>query len=238
MALAAAAGLALAGLRAGGGDGVVLEVDDAVASVVPSTVRPNLPAAPPISAPEVVTVGAGEPADVTSLPDVTTTTERVEVRELVDIGEATRPRPQPVGLAIDTIDVAHYPIRQVGLADDGQLEVPDETEIGWYKYGATAGAPGATVMAAHVNWRGSQGPFARLGTVEPGDSVEVTLDDGTTRVYEVTERTMYGKLALPRERIWRNTGPEELVLITCGGEFNPELRSYKHNIVVYAVPVA
>ena len=48
---------------------------------------------------------------------------------------------------------------------------------------------------------------------------------------------MYGKLMLPRERIWRNTGPEELVLITCGGEFNPEIRSFKSNIVVYAVPV-
>jgi hypothetical protein len=75
------------------------------------------------------------------------------------------------------------------------------------------------------------------GTVEPGDQIEVALDDGTTRNYEVTEPTMYGKLELPKERIWRNTGPEELVLITCGGEFNPEIRSFKSNIVVYAVPI-
>jgi sortase (surface protein transpeptidase) len=94
------------------------------------------------------------------------------------------------------------------------------------------------VLAAHVNWRGSRGPFSQLGTVEPGDQIEVALNDGTTRNYQVTERTMYGKLELPKERIWRNTGPEELVLITCGGEFNPEIRSFKSNIVVYAVPIA
>ena len=48
---------------------------------------------------------------------------------------------------------------------------------------------------------------------------------------------MYDKDELPRERIWRNTGPETLVLITCGGDFNPEIRRYRQNIVVYAVPV-
>jgi sortase (surface protein transpeptidase) len=104
------------------------------------------------------------------------------------------------------------------------MEIPDETEIGWYRYGATAGQPGATVLAAHVNWNRVPGPFARLGRVEPGDQIEVALDDGTLRRYEVVERAVYGKLELPRERLWRNTGPEELVLITCGGDYNPEIR--------------
>ena len=210
VALVGAGLLAIAGVRADGGDEAVLYAEDVVASVIPST------------APPVVTTG---PPDTKPAALETTST-------------APEPRPEPVGLQIDTIDVSSYPVRDIGLEDDGQLEIPDETEIGWYKYGATAGHPGATVLAAHVNWRGSQGPFSQLGTVEPGDQIEVALDDGTTRNYEVTERTMYGKLMLPRERIWRNTGPEELVLITCGGEFNPEIRSFKSNIVVYAVPIA
>jgi hypothetical protein len=84
---------------------------------------------------------------------------------------------------------------------------------------------------------GAHAPATTEAPVEPGDQIEVALNDGTTRAYEVTERTMYGKLALPKERIWRNTGAEELVLITCGGEFNPEIRSFKSNIVVYAVPI-
>jgi hypothetical protein len=49
---------------------------------------------------------------------------------------------------------------------------------------------------------------------------------------------MYDKDGLPRDRIWRNTGDETLVLITCGGDFNPDINRYRQNIVVYAVPVA
>ena len=57
------------------------------------------------------------------------------------------------------------------------------------------------------------------------------------RRYEVVERALYGKQELPWERLWRNTGPEELVLITCGGDDNPEIRRSCENIVVDAVPV-
>jgi hypothetical protein len=48
---------------------------------------------------------------------------------------------------------------------------------------------------------------------------------------------MYDKDGLPRERIWRNTGDETLVLITCGGDFNPNINRYRQNTVVYAVPI-
>lgn len=219
VALVGAGLLAFAGIRASGGDTAVLYADNAVVSVTPSTAPPLVTTAPPDTEPATPETSSTGPETSSTAP------------------APVEPRAQPVGLQIDSIDVSRFPVRDIGLEDDGQLEIPDETEIGWYKYGATAGHPGATVLAAHVNWKGSQGPFSQLGTVEPGDQIEVALDDGSTRNYVVTERTMYGKLMLPRERIWRNTGPEELVLITCGGEFNPEIRSFKSNIVVYAVPV-
>jgi len=226
VALVGAGLLAVAGVRATGGDDSVLYADDVIASVVPSTVPPVVATGPPETEPAVPDTTELVLPTPTDPPEPTTTAEKVE------------PRAEPVGLQISTIDVSGFPVRSVGLQENGQLEIPDETEIGWYKYGATAGNPGSTVLAAHVNWRGSQGPFSQLGTVEPGDQIEVALNDGTTRNYQVTERTMYGKLELPKERIWRNTGPEELVLITCGGEFTPEIRSFKSNIVVYAVPIA
>jgi hypothetical protein len=223
VALVGAGLLVIAGVRATAGGDSVLFADDVVASVPPSTVPPVVTTQPTDT--ELTAPALTQPAFLaTTDPPETTST-------------IPEPRAEPVGLQIDTIDVSRYPVRSIGLQDNGQLEIPDETEIGWYKYGATAGHPGSTVLAAHVNWKGSQGPFSQLGSVEPGDQIEVALDDGTTRNYEVTERTMYGKLELPKERIWRNTGAEELVLITCGGEFNPEIRSFKSNIVVYAVPI-
>lgn len=129
------------------------------------------------------------------------------------------------------------PIRAVGLEDDGEMEIPDETEIGWYRHGGVPGGPGATVLAAHITWNRSLGPFHQLGRAEPGDRAEVVLDDGSTRVYEVVERRVFDKDALPRWRIWRSSGPESLVLITCGGSYDPEIRRYRQNIAVFAVPV-
>ncbi len=148
------------------------------------------------------------------------------------------PRPTPVALQISSIDVSGFPIRPVGLEPDGQLEIPGADEIGWYRLGSSPGQGGTTVLAAHVSWKGDSGPFARLGSVEPGDQIEVTTDDGGRRVYAVVERARYGKLALPGDRLWRTAGDETLALITCGGEFDPSVRRYRENIVVYAVPVA
>jgi hypothetical protein len=230
-ALLVGGGLAFAGLTTrGGGDDVVLDVDDAIAQVAPSTVPPRLAPDGSVPAPTIT----GDTGDTDALSPLT---EQLGPRSSAII-EPRAPRPRPVGLQIETVDVARFPVRAIGLEPDGQLEIPDETEIGWYRYGATAGQPGATVLAAHVSWNRTTGPFARLGTVEPGVQIAVALDDGSVRQYEVVERAIYGKLELPRERLWRNTGPEELVLITCGGDYNPEIRRYAENIVVYAVPVA
>jgi sortase (surface protein transpeptidase) len=140
----------------------------------------------------------------------------------------------PTALAIEDLGIAQG-ILPVGLEDDGTMEVPDVSDIGWYLHGATPGRPGATVIVAHVWWHKTAGPFHRLGTLEPGARIEVGGDDGAIYDYTVVKRTMYDKDSLPGD-LWRNSGPETLVLITCGGEFNSATRRYKQNIVVYAVP--
>jgi hypothetical protein len=249
-ALLAGAGLAIAGLvTRGGGDEVVLNVDEVVAEVTPSTVPPRID--PPAGADDADPAGSADDSDAvrgdaTGSGEAPTDAEPADTLSplaqqlgprLSAVPEIVAPRPRPVGLQMQSIDVARFPVRPVGLEPDGQMEIPDETEIGWYQYGATAGQPGATVLAAHVSWNRTNGPFARLGIVEPGEQIEVALDDGSVRRYEVTERAVYGKLELPRERLWRTTGEETLVLITCGGDYNPDIRRYRENIVVYAVPV-
>ncbi len=231
-ALLAGAGLVTAGLvTRGGGDEVVLEVDEVAAEITPSTVAPRV-----ASAGTVPDVASAPPVAAPPADPLSPLAQQVGPRYSA-IPDDVAPRARPIGLQMASIDVARFPVRAVGLEPDGQMEIPDETEIGWYQYGATAGQPGATVLAAHVSWNRTQGPFARLGSVEPGEQIEVALDDGSVRLYEVTERAVYGKLELPRERIWRNSGDETLVLITCGGDYNPEIRRYRENIVVYAVPV-
>ena len=144
----------------------------------------------------------------------------------------------PVLLAIPDIGVDGTPVRSVGVTPDGELEIPGAAEAGWYRLGAAPGQPGATVVAAHVSWQGRTGPFLRLAELQPGALVDVVLADLTTRRYQVIERAQYDKRQLPTEQIWRTSGPETLVLITCGGAFNPQIHRYADNIVVTAVPVA
>ena len=102
-------------------------------------------------------------------------------------------------------------MRAVGLEDNGELEIPDETEIGWYELGASPGEAGATVLAAHVTWNDTVGPFYRLGDLEPGAEIRIRLSDDSVRVYEVVERTMYregrvartgGSSGRPGPRAW------------------------------------
>jgi hypothetical protein len=144
------------------------------------------------------------------------------------------PRVPPAALTIEDLGISQG-ILPVGLEDDGSMEVPEVSDIGWYLHGATPGRPGATVLVAHVWWGDTAGPFHRLGTLEPGARIAVGGDGDAVYEYTVVERTMYDKDSLPAD-LWRNSGPETLVLITCGGEFNNATRRYKQNIVVYAVP--
>ncbi|MAT04644.1 MAG: hypothetical protein CL424_06345 [Acidimicrobiaceae bacterium] len=251
LAVACAAGAAWFGWQARNApdpDQVTLEVETVTATAPPSTIAPRSGShvdAVTETRPDTNGTTNTDPAssdDASSTMSTSPTT--VPLSPLADllgpagsaIAPVVEPRIRPSALVIPAIDVLR-PVRAVGLEDDGELEVPDETEIGWYQYGATPGDSGATVLAAHVTWNRTLGPFYRLGELEPGDEVDVVLEDGSTRRYAVIERTIYDKDGLPRDRIWRNSGPESLVLITCGGSYNPDIRRYRQNIVVYAVPV-
>jgi hypothetical protein len=230
--LVAAGGLV--GIALLGGD----EVPQATLQVSPIAVE-TLPATiPPLA------VDAGDPSTggtVAPLPPPATAAPLSPLAGQVGergsaLIEPAAARPLPRSLTIDELEL-WGPVRPVGLEDDGEMEIPGETEIGWYDLGAAPGEAGATVLAAHVTWNQTIGPFFKLGDLDPGAEVRVRLDDGSTRIYEVVERAMYPKDGLPNWRIFRRTGPESLVLITCGGSFNPSIRRYRDNIVVYAVPV-
>ena len=199
---------------------VVLDAETATLATAPSPVPETPASAPttPSSVPPAALSGAPSPD-----PSTTTTTSTT-----------LPPRVPPAALAIEDLGISQGVI-PVGLEDDGTMEVPDVSDIGWYLHGATPGRPGATVLVAHVWWNKTPGPFRRLGALEPGARIEVAGDGDTVHEYTVVERTMYDKDSLPDD-LWRNSGPETLVLITCGGELNGATRRYEQNIVVYAVP--
>lgn len=161
---------------------------------------------------------------------------RVPVRDgrLTD-DPADEQRHQPVMIRIGDIGL-EAPILSVGVDDDKQLDVPAADTVGWYEHSALPGEPGATVLAAHVDYGGKPGAFYNLSDLRPNDALEVEMADGSTVRYRVVGNTQYDKTALPAEEVFRKTGETVLQLITCGGEFDPAARSYLANVVVTAVP--
>lgn len=199
---------------------VVLSVETATLAADPSPVSETAVPAP--------TTTSSAPPAAPSVPPST------ELSTSTTTSTTLPPEVPPTALAINDLGISQG-VQPVGLEDDGTMEVPDVSDIGWYLHGATPGRPGATVLVAHVWWHKTAGPFHRLGALEPGARIEVGGEDGTIHKYTVTKRTMYDKDKLPGD-LWRKSGPETLVLITCGGTLNQATRRYESNIVVYAVP--
>lgn len=144
-------------------------------------------------------------------------------------------QPAPTSLAVEGLGVEDAPVVPVGVREDGEMDIPAVDQVGWYRFGARPGDEGASVLAAHVAYDGVDGVFRRLADVSEGDEVRVGFADGTEQAFVVTAVARYPKSDLPAD-VWRRAGDPELVLITCGGEFDPGARSYEDNVVVYATP--
>ncbi|MBN9790953.1 hypothetical protein DMP17_20440 [Pseudonocardia sp. TMWB2A] len=132
------------------------------------------------------------------------------------------------------------PVDAVGTAPNGGMVVPDQVRtVGWWAPGVLpGGASGSAVIAGHVDSRTQGiGFLSVLPQLVAGEPVVVRGADGRTAAYRVVARREYGKHDLPRE-VFRRDGDPQLVLITCGGVFDPAAGSYESNIVVYAVPTA
>lgn len=145
----------------------------------------------------------------------------------------------PARLVISDLGV-DATVKGVGVQDDGAMVIPAApTSVGWYRYGSAPGDPeGNTVIAGHVATReDGAGALAALRGAKPGMRVTVTTEDGTKHRYEVVGRERIVKKALPVDEIFAREGKPLLVLITCGGEYLPELRSHRDNVVVTAVPL-
>lgn len=143
----------------------------------------------------------------------------------------------PTRLKIDNLGVISAPIKPVGVETNGDYEVPGATTVGWYKFGAGPGGAGSTVLAAHIAYQGQDGVFRNLSKIDIGSIVDVTVEDGSVISYEITETNQYDKQELPFDEIFERSGDQQLVLITCGGDFNASVSSYEDNFVAYGKPI-
>ena len=144
------------------------------------------------------------------------------------------PESAPVRVRVPSAGI-DAPTTGLGLRPDGSLDVPSEAPTaGWFTGGPTPGETGPAVIAAHVNWRGRPGAFASLGSVRRGAQVLVDRADGDTAVFVVDLVREYPKSVFPTGDVYGDLDHPGLRLITCGGDFSTERRSYRDNIIVFA----
>lgn len=144
---------------------------------------------------------------------------------------AVAPAGLPVGLDIPSLDVDRTLI-PLGRQPDGALDVPsDYDDVGIWS-DRDDDAP--VVLAGHVDSTTGPAVFFRLAELAPGDDVVVLMDDGR-RVRHVVERVeQHPKDAFPTFEVFGADGEGALRLVTCGGAFDRDERSYDDNVVVFA----
>lgn len=149
-----------------------------------------------------------------------------------------RQRPAPTRIDVDWAGVT-APVQPEGVDDAGAMALPPDPAVaGWYRLGAAPSSPeGTVVIAAHVDAVGyGTGPFAHLQDVPDGTNVTLTDAAGTATRWRITSVSMLEKQGLPWASVFRDHGPRQLVLVTCGGAFDTTTRHYESNLVITADP--
>lgn len=129
-------------------------------------------------------------------------------------------------------------VEEVGRTAAGAMGVPkDFMQVGWWSEGQRPGEEGSAVFAGHVNNAlTTAGVFAQLFKISKGDYVTVSDAEGRTHVYRVSETHLYNVDQAPLDKLFARSGPPQIVLITCGGEWMSDERQYDKRLVVIARP--
>jgi hypothetical protein len=155
-----------------------------------------------------------------------------------DAPQRAAPGPPPVAVSVPAIGVRSE-LLSLGLDADGALAVPqpgpDYDKAAWFTGSPRPGDIGPAVIEGHVD-SAATGPsvFYELGRLMPGDRIEVTRADGSVVPFVVYDVRVVPKDDFPTLDVYGNTPGPELRLITCGGPFDGEARSYQDNVVVFA----
>ncbi|GAB2930874.1 class F sortase [Streptomyces sp. NPDC059171] len=159
-------------------------------------------------------------------------------------GAALPPAHDPLdGAAPERVEVPSAgidaPVVARGLDGDGAIDPPPygmPKTAGWYGDGTRPGAQGTALFVGHVDTDTRPAVFYGLSAVKPGARVDVTRADGSVAEFTVDDVQLVTRTHFDAQRAYgpREDGRAELRLITCGGTYDQETRSYTANVIVSA----
>jgi len=145
-----------------------------------------------------------------------------------------------VSITIASIGV-DSPVHPIALASDGTLAVPQPgpylNHAAWFEGSPTPGQPGPSIIEGHVD--STQGPsvFFKLGSLRPGNTIQVTRADKTVLTFKVDAVRDFLKSKFPTQLVYggkaQSLGRPTLRLITCS-DFDPSIAHHVGNEVVFA----
>jgi sortase (surface protein transpeptidase) len=138
---------------------------------------------------------------------------------------------EPARLAIPSLGV-RADVQRVGSTAIG-IEVPQVGRAGWFDEGPRPGEPGRAVMIGHLDSQTGPGLFALLPGVERGTDVSITDERGAVHRFKVVGKAQVTKATFPSAAVYGPSPSPVLVLITCGGPYDPAT-GYRDNVIVYA----
>jgi Sortase domain len=144
---------------------------------------------------------------------------------------------RPVGITLP--NGARMSVLPAVTGPTGTLQVPDDIgRAGWWDGSSRIGDPfGSIVIAAHVDsFTQGIGKFAELLDMHRGDEVRLESTN-MSQSFRVESAHLVPKASLAADsRVFAPRGGARLVLITCGGPYDPGLGGYQDNMVVIARP--
>ena len=153
---------------------------------------------------------------------------------------------QPARLSIPHLHI-DAPVMSVGQTASGVMDAPTSnaynspywTSVFWYSPGAEPGQVGNVVIAGHIDRVGGDpAVFWGLGSLQPGDSITLTTNDGTQYHYTVNRVVTYPANYSSQDAfnaVFGPTSARHLNLITCSGLWTGN--GYDKRLVVMATQV-
>lgn len=144
----------------------------------------------------------------------------------------------PQRLLVESLEIDAPLIATV--VDSGGALVPpeDPAQLAWWRAARPGQGAGSVLVAGHLDMQGyGQGPLARIVDLNVGDRAVLTGTDGASATYVLRGVTTIDKQALPAAELFGSDGPERLILVTCGGDYDEDRRSWDSNVVAILDPV-
>jgi len=162
-------------------------------------------------------------------------TESLEEPDETKPKEYEVPADIPKRISIPQLDIDGL-IQLVSIDQYGRIAVPSNIYIaGWYVNSVRPGEKGLSIVSGHRNGKTNPGVFYNLEKLKKDDLVTIEYGDDSIReflVIDVIQIVTENAQEVMYERL--EGVDKQLVLVTCGGEYDKEMKTYIDRVIVRA----